>query len=40
MAWVEAQGLVPTGPVEYAYYNDPFTPFFLRRNEVMVEVRD
>lgn len=38
MAWVEARGLTPTGGVEYAYYNDPFTPFFLRRNEVMVEV--
>ena len=40
MAWVEAQGLTPASPVEYAYYNDPFTPWFLRRNEVLVEVAD
>ncbi len=39
-SWVEAQGLTPKGPVEYAYYNDPFTPWFLRRNEVLVEVAD
>ena len=40
MAWIDAQGLTPTGPVEFAYYNDPFTPWFLRRNEVLVEVAD
>lgn len=40
MAWVEAQDLTPLGPPEYAYYNDPFTPWFLRRNEVLVEVAD
>jgi len=38
MAWIEERGLATVGPVEYAYYNDPFTPPFLRRNEVMVEV--
>ncbi|MGC9420569.1 MAG: SOUL family heme-binding protein [Rhodovulum sp.] len=38
MAWIEGRGLTAVGPVEYAYYNDPFTPPFLRRNEVMVEV--
>ncbi len=36
--WVAAQGLRPLGPPTYAYYNDPFTPAFLRRNEVMLEV--
>ncbi|MEM8775790.1 MAG: heme-binding protein [Pseudomonadota bacterium] len=37
--WVEARGLTPVGDVEFAYYNDPFTPAFLRRNEVMVEIK-
>ena len=38
LTWVAARGLTAKGPVEYAYYNDPFTPAFLRRNEAMVEV--
>ncbi|MEO0774068.1 MAG: heme-binding protein [Pseudomonadota bacterium] len=37
-AWVKAQGLTMVGDVEFAYYNDPFTPGFMRRNEVMVEL--
>lgn len=36
--WVSARGLQMVGDVEYAYYNDPFTPAFLRRNEILVEV--
>lgn len=38
-AWIEARGLATTGaaPV-FAYYNDPFTPGFMRRNEVMIAV--
>jgi effector-binding domain-containing protein len=36
--WISAQGLQIVGDVEFAYYNDPFTPAFMRRNEVMVEV--
>ncbi|MEM8876839.1 MAG: heme-binding protein [Pseudomonadota bacterium] len=38
MAWVSAQGLVPSGTPQYAYYNDPFTPPFLRRNEVLIDI--
>lgn len=39
-AWMEKEGLVAAGPATYAYYNDPFTPAFLRRNEVLVPVGD
>jgi len=38
--WMRARGLVPQGPPEYAYYNDPFTPGFLRRNEVLRPVAE
>jgi len=37
-AWLSDRGIEPTGPPTYAYYNDPFTPGFLRRNEVMFEI--
>jgi hypothetical protein len=33
-----AQGLRALGPVSLAQYNPPWTPWFMRRNEVMVEV--
>lgn len=36
--WLAARGLPALGPPIYAYYNDPFTPGFLRRNEVQIEV--
>jgi hypothetical protein len=38
MQWVAAQGLLANGPPTYAYYNDPWTPGFLRRNEIMIGV--
>jgi hypothetical protein len=28
------------GEPTFAYYNDPFTPGFLRRNEILYEVKD
>jgi len=34
-AWMARRDLAPSGAPVYAYYNDPFTPGFLRRNEVM-----
>jgi hypothetical protein len=37
-AWMTARGLLPSSAPTYAYYNDPLTPGFLRRNEVMYDV--
>jgi hypothetical protein len=38
--WMTRHELEPTGPPVYAYYDDPFTPGFLRRNEILIAVRD
>jgi len=38
-AWIRKQGLVPVGEAIWARYNAPFTPWFLRRNEVLIPVR-
>jgi hypothetical protein len=38
-SWLAARNIGIVGAPTYAYYNDPFTPGPLRRNEVMVEVR-
>jgi SOUL heme-binding protein len=38
-AWLAARKLSPVEPAQYAYYNDPFTPGPLRRNEVMFDVK-
>ncbi len=36
--WMAAEGIEATGMPVHAYYNDPFTPGFLRRNEVLIPV--
>lgn len=36
---LETAGLIATGPTSFAGYNSPFTPWFMRRNEVMIPVR-
>jgi len=36
--WLARRGIQPVGPPTYAYYNDPFTPSFLRRNEVLLDL--
>lgn len=36
--WMDQQKLVPAGPVEYAGYDPPWTPGFLRRNEILIRV--
>jgi DNA gyrase inhibitor GyrI len=37
-AWMAARGLEPAAPPVFAYYNDPFTPGPLRRNEVLIDL--
>ncbi|AUB84332.1 SOUL family heme-binding protein [Candidatus Thiodictyon syntrophicum] len=39
-AWLAARGLTPAAAPVYAYYNDPFTPGFLRRNEVLIDLTE
>jgi effector-binding domain-containing protein len=34
--WMKAQGLAAAGDPVWARYNPPFTPWFLRRNEILV----
>lgn len=36
--WMAARGLTPQGPPTFAYYNDPFTPGFMRRNEILYDL--
>jgi hypothetical protein len=38
-AWAGARGLETTGPVQFARFNPPWTLPFLRRNEVLFEVK-
>ncbi len=37
--WLAGQGLEADGAPVYAYYDDPLTPGFMRRNEVLIPVR-
>jgi hypothetical protein len=37
--WISAKGLTAEGPAVLAQYDPPWTPWFMRRNEVMVTVR-
>lgn len=37
-AAVESEGVQKIGPPIVAFYNGPFTPFFLRRNEIMYRI--
>lgn len=38
LGWLAAKGLTPIGTPTFAYYNDPFTPGFLRRNEILYDL--
>jgi DNA gyrase inhibitor GyrI len=35
-AWMKAEGLSAKSPPVYGYFDPPWTPAFLRRNEVMI----
>lgn len=37
--WLEEQGIEPEGEPVWARYNAPFVPWFLRRNEIMIPLR-
>jgi hypothetical protein len=38
LEWLAGKGLTPMGAPTFAYYNDPFTPGFLRRNEILYDL--
>ena len=40
LAALARESLTPVGEPRFARYNPPFTPWFLRRNEVLVDVTD
>jgi hypothetical protein len=37
-SWIDRRGLTTTGDPVWARYNAPFTPWFLRRNEILIPV--
>lgn len=37
-SWIETMGLTIVGEPIWARYNAPFTPWFLRRNEILIAV--
>ncbi len=39
MEWCVKNGLVPAGTPVIARYDPPFMPWFLRRNEIQIEIR-
>jgi hypothetical protein len=36
--WAKEKGLNVVGEAEWARYNSPFTPWFMRRNEILLPV--
>ena len=36
--WMKAQGMAAAGDPVWARYNAPFTPWFLRRNEILLPI--
>jgi hypothetical protein len=40
LTWLREQHITVVGPSVVARYNPPWTPWFMRRNEVFVEIRE
>ena len=40
VAFVLPAGVTVLGPARFARFDLPYTPWFLRRNEVLVDVRE
>ncbi|MEW8222425.1 MAG: heme-binding protein [Candidatus Thiodiazotropha taylori] len=40
LQWIEEAGLTITGEPVWARYNAPFTPWFMRRNEILIPVHE
>ena len=38
MAWLDGHKIAGKGSPIFAYYDPPWTPVFLRRNEVMIRI--
>ncbi len=38
--WMKARDLSPAGSPTYAFYNPPFTPWFMRHNEILIPIGD
>ncbi len=38
--WIRQRGFEPVGEPVWARYDPPFMPWFLRRNEILIEVRE
>ena len=38
--WIQQRGLEPISEPVWARYDPPFMPWFLRRNEILIEVRE
>ena len=38
MSWVQSNNIKTSGRPTYAFYNPPWTPPFMKRNEIMLEI--
>jgi len=37
-SWIQTMGMIVVGDPRWARYNPPFTPWFMRRNEILIPV--